>query len=83
MSTIDLIDAHNFEAYIAWVTWVASDNQHFTYENNPLDELYTTIYYLDLYKHCGSKICTQMYMSFLKRVQVCEGYNFPRFTVDY
>ena len=77
MSAIDLIDTHHFEAYIACV---ASDDQHVTYENDPLDELYTTIY-SDLYEHCCSKIGTQMYMSFLKRVQVCVGYNFPRFTV--
>ena len=47
MSAIDLSDAHNFETYIAWE---ASDDQHVTYENDPLDELYTT-FYSDLYEH--------------------------------
>ena len=71
-------DALNFEAYTAWM---ASDDQHAAYGNVALDELYTTAY-SDLYEQCRSKSCTQMYMSFLKRVQVCVGHNFPRFTVD-
>jgi formyltetrahydrofolate hydrolase len=69
--------ALNFEAYTAWI---ASDDHHVAYENVALDEFYTTAY-SDLYEQCRSKICTQMYMSFLTRVQVCVGYNFPRFTV--
>ena len=68
-------DALNFEAYTARI---ASDDQHVAYENVALDEFYTTAY-SELYEQCRRKICTQMYMSFLKRVQVYVGDNFPRF----
>ena len=41
VSAIAPIDARNFEAYTAWV---ASDDEHATCENDPLDEFYTTAY---------------------------------------